>query len=169
MIMATMEELNSLTKFRQHLESIGNFQWLASERELQKLKTYLYDNTETARTIDQLMAAGWDSLITPTLKRHGVCYDLAAALDFTFKRAGYTSRVIYTWHNSHHYWVQVLIDGFWWNYDPTYGMNRCHITIAEASAKDKAAGGPGYTERGYVDAVYDKKGAMISAKYTPVQ
>ncbi len=128
-----------------------------------------YSNTETARTIDQLMAAGWNSLITPTLKRHGVCYDLAAALDFTFKRAGFKSRVIYAWHNSHHYWVQVLIDGFWWNYDPTYGMNRCHITIAEASAKDRAAGGPGYTERGYVDAVYDKKGAMISAKYTPVQ
>ncbi|MBR4552393.1 MAG: DNA primase [Bacteroidaceae bacterium] len=52
----TMEELNSLTKFRQHLESIGNFQWLASERELQKLKTYLYDNTETARKVSQL---GW--------------------------------------------------------------------------------------------------------------
>ena len=52
----TMEELNSLTKFRQHLESIGNYQWRAGEGDLQKLKIYLYDNTETARKVAQL---GW--------------------------------------------------------------------------------------------------------------
>ncbi len=130
---------------------------------------HYYAYTEDARTIDQLMAAGWDSLIDPTFPRRGVCYHLAAALDFTFKRAGLTSRVIYAWHNSHHYWVQVLIDGFWWNYDPTYGMNRCHITLAQANQMDIANGGPGYTERGYVDAVYDHKGKMVSAKYTPAQ
>lgn len=132
------------------------------------VSNHYYSNIETARTINQLMAAGWDSLISPNLPTRGVCYHLAAALDFTFKRAGYTSRVVYAWHNSHHYWVQVLIDDFWWNYDPTYGMNRCHITLAQQNQADWARGGPGYTERGYVDAVYDKKGAMISAKYTPV-
>ena len=52
----TMEELNSLTKFRQHLESIGNFRWKAGENELQNLKDYLYEHTETARKVAQL---GW--------------------------------------------------------------------------------------------------------------
>lgn len=130
---------------------------------------HYYAYTEDARTIDQLMAARWDSLISPAIPKRGVCYHLAAGLDFVFKRAGYTSRVIYAWHGSHHYFVQVLINGFWWNYDPTYGMDRCHITLAQANQKDIARGGPGYTERGYVDAVYDHKGAMVSAKYTPVQ
>ncbi len=130
---------------------------------------FYYSDIEAARTTDQLMQAGWDKLIDPTLtKKRGVCYHLAATLDFTFKRAGIQSRIVYAWHNSHHYWVQVNIDGTWWNYDPTYGMNRCHITIEQQNAADIAHGGPGYTLRGYVDAVYDHKGALVSATYTPI-
>ena len=130
---------------------------------------YSYSAVEVARTSDQLMTAGWDKLIDPTLsRRRGVCYHLAAALDFTFKRAGIQSRVIYAWHGSHHYWCQIMIDGEWKNFDPTYGMARCNITMDQQNAADRANGGEGYTVRGYVDAVYDKKGALVSAKYTPV-
>lgn len=131
--------------------------------------TFYYSNVETARTTEQLLAAGWDSLIDPTFsKKRGVCYHLAAALDFTFKRAGITSRIIYAWHNSPHYWVQVLIDDVWWNYDPTYNMQRCQITMEQQNAMDIAKGGTGYTLCGYVDAIYDKKGALVSATYTPI-
>ena len=129
---------------------------------------YYYKEIEFARTTDQLLDAGWDTLIDTMIRKNGgVCYNLAASLDFTFKRAGFTSRVIYAWHGSHHYWVQVLIDGFWWNYDPTYGLARCHITLAQQSQFDINRGGTGYEERGYVDAAYDHKGALLSAKFTP--
>lgn len=50
------EDLVSLSKFRQRIEGIGNFIWEASEKELIKLKKYLYEQTETATEIVQL---GW--------------------------------------------------------------------------------------------------------------
>ena len=50
------EELVSLTKFRQRVESQGNFIWSASDRQLQRLKQYLFATTETAIRIEQL---GW--------------------------------------------------------------------------------------------------------------
>lgn len=53
-----MEELNSVTRFRQKLEGFGNYMWLGSEKDMMKLKFYLYDNTETARKVEQL---GWNS------------------------------------------------------------------------------------------------------------
>lgn len=130
---------------------------------------YKYREIEVARTTDQLLNAGWQTLIDTCINRNGgVCYHLAAALDFTFKRAGFTSRVVYAWHGSHHYWCQVLIDGTWWNYDPTYGMNRCHITMEQQNQADRNNGRPGYTLRGYVNATYDHKGALVSATYTPI-
>lgn len=52
----TMEELNSVSKFRQRLEALGNFRWKAAEPEMQKLKDYLYEHTATARKVVQL---GW--------------------------------------------------------------------------------------------------------------
>lgn len=52
----TMEELVSLSKFRQRLEGLGNYTWMAGDRELMKLKSYLYEQTETARVIRQM---GW--------------------------------------------------------------------------------------------------------------
>lgn len=54
----TMEELVSQSKFRQKLGGIGNYIWMASERELIKLESYLYDDTEEALRVKQM---GWQS------------------------------------------------------------------------------------------------------------
>ena len=51
------EDLISLQKFRQKLESLGNFIWKVGEKELIKLKCFLYEKTETAAQIKQL---GWN-------------------------------------------------------------------------------------------------------------
>ena len=50
------EDLVSITKFKQRVEGLGNYIWKAAERELTKLKSYLYEKTETAVMITQL---GW--------------------------------------------------------------------------------------------------------------
>lgn len=50
------EDLVSLTKFKQKVEGLDNYIWLAKEEQLTKLKMYLYESTETAIRIDQL---GW--------------------------------------------------------------------------------------------------------------
>lgn len=50
------EDLVSLTKFKQKVESLGNFVWLAKDEQLTRLKQYLYKTTETAELITQL---GW--------------------------------------------------------------------------------------------------------------
>ena len=50
------EDLVSLAKFKQKIEGLGNFIWKATEKELTKLKSYLYEKTETAQEITQL---GW--------------------------------------------------------------------------------------------------------------
>ena len=51
------EDLVSLSKFKQKVEGLGNYIWLAQEKELTKLKMYLYEQTETATEITQL---GWN-------------------------------------------------------------------------------------------------------------
>lgn len=51
-----MEELVSLNSFRCKTEGAGNFIWKAGAAELNRLKEYLYENTETATEITQL---GW--------------------------------------------------------------------------------------------------------------
>ncbi|MGE4568394.1 MAG: DNA primase [Bacteroidales bacterium] len=50
------KDLISLQAFRLRVESLGNFLWEASEIELNKLKRYIYENTETCTEIKQL---GW--------------------------------------------------------------------------------------------------------------
>ena len=50
------EDLISLAKFQQKVEGLGNYLWMASAKELTKLKRYLYEQTETAEEIVQL---GW--------------------------------------------------------------------------------------------------------------
>lgn len=50
------EEMISLAKFKQKIEGIGNFLWMATDREFTKLKRFLYEVTETATEIKQL---GW--------------------------------------------------------------------------------------------------------------
>ncbi len=52
----TAEELVSLAKFQVKVESVGNFLWKSGMPELIKLKTYLFDMTETAIRIRQY---GW--------------------------------------------------------------------------------------------------------------
>ena len=54
----TMEEMVSLSKFRQKLGGIGNYIWMASEREMIKLQAYLYDDTREAQRVKQM---GWQS------------------------------------------------------------------------------------------------------------
>lgn len=49
-------DLVSLGRFKERVESLGNFLWEASETELNKLKRYLYENTESCTEIMQL---GW--------------------------------------------------------------------------------------------------------------
>lgn len=51
------EDLVSLAKFKQRVEGLGNFIWLATEKELTKLKMFLYEQTETAVEVVQL---GWN-------------------------------------------------------------------------------------------------------------
>lgn len=50
------EDLVSLTKFKQKVESLGNYVWLVKDEQLTRLKQYLYKTTETAELITQL---GW--------------------------------------------------------------------------------------------------------------
>ena len=50
------EDLISISKFKQKIEGMGNYIWKATERELTKLKSYLYEKTETATEITQM---GW--------------------------------------------------------------------------------------------------------------
>ncbi|MCI7484189.1 MAG: DNA primase [Prevotella sp.] len=50
------EDLIALAKFKQKIEGLGNFIWKGTERELTKLKSYLYEKTETATEITQM---GW--------------------------------------------------------------------------------------------------------------
>ena len=56
LIELNQEDLVSLSKFKQKIEGQGNFIWKASDRELTKLKSFLYEKTETAMQIKQM---GW--------------------------------------------------------------------------------------------------------------
>lgn len=53
-----MEELISVAKFRKKLEGLGNYLWMANENDMIKLKSYLYENTDTAKLVTQM---GWNS------------------------------------------------------------------------------------------------------------
>lgn len=50
------EDLIALARFKQRIEGLGNFIWKGTEKELTKLKSYLYEKTETATEITQM---GW--------------------------------------------------------------------------------------------------------------
>lgn len=49
-----MDDLVTLSKFKQRVEGMGNYIWEASMTELTKLKKYLYEKTETASEIIQM-------------------------------------------------------------------------------------------------------------------
>lgn len=70
------EELTSMNKFKTKIEGLGNFIWEAGERELIKLKKFLYQETKTAYEITQL---GWQ-------KSHGIyCFGNGIYNGFEFK------------------------------------------------------------------------------------
>lgn len=50
------KDLVALASFKVRIESLGNFLWLSGEQELNKLKLYLYEKTETCFEISQM---GW--------------------------------------------------------------------------------------------------------------
>ena len=122
---------------------------------------YRYSRVESTRTVNQLISAGWDSLIQYTLShRCGVCYHLAASYEYFCKRAGYTTRLIHATHSTgNHYWVQVLVNGNWQNYDPTYS-NRNNISWDTQIALGN------YTVLGVVETYYDARGAYTGCNYT---
>lgn len=49
-------DLITLSRFKERIESLGNFIWFATEIELNRLKLYLYEKTKTCNEIEQL---GW--------------------------------------------------------------------------------------------------------------
>lgn len=51
-------DLTSQAKFSERIEGLGNYIWLGSQPQLNKLKMYLYEQTESATEITQL---GWQS------------------------------------------------------------------------------------------------------------
>ena len=111
---------------------------------------YWYKYVEATKTYDQIAAIGWDKYAQYILNNYcGVCYHLAACMDYLLQNAGYTTRMVHATHYSgDHYWNQVYIDGAWLNYDPPY-TNRGNISwnaIISAGA---------YTVLGYVYVSYD--------------
>lgn len=125
------------------------------------VSNYRYAYIEATRSYAQLHAAGWDSLIRYTLtNRRGVCYYLAATMDYFLQRAGYTTRLVHATHNTgNHYWNQVLVNGVWQNYDPTYS-NRGNLAWNTQIALGN------YIVLGYVQVLYDKRGAYLGDIYT---
>ncbi len=121
---------------------------------------YRYSRIEATRTYSQLSTAGWDKLVTYTLNnRRGVCYYLAATMDYFLHRKGYTCRMVHATHNTgNHYWNQVLIDGVWQNYDPTYS-DRGNITWNDQIARGN------YIILGYVTTHYDARGTYTGDTY----
>lgn len=56
LVILNPEDLVSVQQFRKSIERLGNFLWKATDRELIKLKAYLFKETEEAKPIQQL---GW--------------------------------------------------------------------------------------------------------------
>ncbi len=111
---------------------------------------YRYKYIEATKTFDQITEKGWDKYVEYLMNNKvGVCYYLAACMDYFMQNAGYTTRMVHAVHSSgDHYWCQVYIDGAWLNYDPTYS-NRGNIgwnTIINLG---------NYTVLGYVYVTYD--------------
>ncbi|MCQ2416746.1 MAG: hypothetical protein MJ071_02925 [Oscillospiraceae bacterium] len=122
---------------------------------------YRYSHIEATRTVNQLMNAGWDTLVQYTLShRSGVCYYLAATYEYFCKRAGYTTRMIHATHSTgNHYWVQVLQDGVWHTYDPTYSARNDISWNYQISLGN-------YTVLGIVETEYDARGKYVGCTYT---
>ena len=110
--------------------------------------TNRYKYTESTRTLEQIEANGWLYYVDYAFTHYyGVCYYMAAKMDFILQEAGYECRIVHATHGSgDHYWNQVNIDGTWVNYDCTNGYN------AYTWSRIIAAGN--YKFLGYVQPVY---------------
>ena len=126
----------------------------------QFVSKYRYSRIEKTRSYQVLKAAGWEKLLDYLFAENkGVCYYLAAGFDFVCQRAGLTTRIIHTNHDTgDHYWVQVLVDGKWQNYDPTYKA-RNNIGWNEIIKLGN------YHVLGIVTVRYDDRGTLISEQY----
>ncbi len=124
------------------------------------INNFRYKKIEDTRTREQLNAQGWDKLVEYTVKnRAGVCYYLAATLDYFMQQQGMTTRIVHATHGTgDHYWNQVLVDGVWQNYDPTYN-NRCNI------AWDMIIARGSYTVYGFITVHYDARGTYTGTDF----
>ena len=110
--------------------------------------TNRYKYIESTRTLEQIQANGWLYYVDYAFTHYyGVCYYMAAKMDFILQEAGYQCRIVHATHGSgDHYWNQVYLNGSWLNYDCTNGYN------AYSWSSIIAAGN--YTFLGYVTPVY---------------
>ena len=121
---------------------------------------YRYARIEATRSLNTLGSAGWDKLVTYLLKnKRGVCYHLAVTMDYYLQRAGYTTRLVHSNHETgDHYWCQVLVNNAWQNYDPTYS-NRGNISW------DRQIALGNYRILGFLRVQYDARGAYLGWTY----
>ena len=111
--------------------------------------TNRYKYIESTRTLAQIEANGWLYYVDYAFTHYyGVCYYMAAKMDFLLQQAGYECRIIHATHGSgDHYWNQVYINGSWVNYDCTNGYN--------AYSWDSMINAGNYIFLGYVYPVYE--------------
>lgn len=86
--------------------------------------TTRYKKIEATKTLAQIESNGWLYYVDYSMTHYyGVCYYLAAKMDFLLREAGYECRIVHSTHGSgDHYWNQICIDGTWINYDCTNGL-----------------------------------------------
>lgn len=127
-------------------------------------KNYRYKKIEQTRTRDEINKVGWDTFVASTIaNRVGVCYYLAATLDYFMHMCGYETRIVHATHSTgDHYWNQVLINGKWLNYDPTYS-NRGNIAWNTIIARGT------YTVYGYITVNYDERGTYLGTDFKAYQ
>ncbi len=110
--------------------------------------TNRYKYIESTKSLSQIEKKGWLYFVDYAFThKYGVCYYMAAKMDFILQEAGYECRIVHATHSSgDHYWNQVYSNGSWLNYDCTNGYN------AYSWSKIIAAGN--YKFLGYVTPVY---------------
>ncbi|MCR4647171.1 MAG: hypothetical protein K5695_17490 [Oscillospiraceae bacterium] len=110
--------------------------------------TNRYKKTETTKTLEQIEQNGWLYYVDYAMThRYGVCYYMAAKMDFMLQEAGYECRIVYSTHGTgDHYWNQVNVDGTWVNYDLTNNLY--------AKTWDQMVDYGSYRLIGYVTPVY---------------
>lgn len=86
--------------------------------------TTRYKKIESTKTLAQIESKGWLYYVDYSMTHYyGVCYYLAAKMDFLLREAGYECRIVHSTHGSgDHYWNQININGTWVNYDCTNGL-----------------------------------------------